>query len=150
MRGLPACYHENIMLYYDGKGRYQEECGELWRQLVPASGQADTVQGELIRVITKLEDECLRNGNGNWDMGHRMFTNFLYKHLRDSNVFDAKTIAQIEADIAAIRDFGSGKQSPSYKEDTEDEFDRITDRVAEWCKAHPEPIKHEKNAKLKR
>lgn len=83
-------------------------------------------------------------------MGHRMFTNFLHKYLRDSNVFDAKTIAQIEADIAAIRDFGSGKQEPNFKENTEDEFDRITDRIAEWCQAHPEPIKHEKNTKLKR
>ena len=138
------------MLYYDGKGQYQKECGEFWRQLVPASGQADTVQGELVRVITKLEDECLRNGNGNWDMGHRMFTNFLHKYLRDSNVFDAETIAQIESDIADIRDFGSGKKQPDFKENKEDAFDRITNRVVEWCRANPESIKHEKNTKLKR
>lgn len=138
------------MLYYDGKGRYQKECGDLWRQLVPASGQADTVQGELIRVVVKLEDECFRNGNMNWDMGHRMLTNFLQKYLRDTNLFDAATIGQIESDIADIRDFGSGKKQPNFKENQEDAFDRITDRIVEWCQAHPEPVKHEKNAKLKR
>jgi len=138
------------MLYYYGIGQYQKECGELWRQFVPASGQADTVQGELIRVITKLEDECLRNGNMNWDMGHRMFTNFLHKYLCDAEVFDAEAISQIKRDISAIRDFGSGKKEPDFKENTEDEFDRITDRVAEWCQAYPVPIKHMKNVKLKR
>jgi hypothetical protein len=139
-----------IMLYYDGKGKYQQECGVLWRTLVPKSGQADTVQGELVRVIVKLEDECLRNGNCNWDRGHRMFTNFLYRHLRDAAVFDALTISRIEADIAEIRDYGSGKKQPTFKEDEEDAFDRITDKIVEWCRQNPTPIPHKKNPKLGR
>lgn len=113
------------------------------------SGQADTIQGELVRVIGRLASEFYRNGNGNWDMGFRMYTNFLYKHLQDKTVFDAQAIRQMEEDIQEIRDFGSGKKDLVYEEG-EDAFDRITDRVVEWCQQHPELIKRDKNPKLKR
>jgi hypothetical protein len=42
---------------------------KIWRQFVPSAGQAETVQGELLRAMEKLRDEAARNGNGNWDEG---------------------------------------------------------------------------------
>ena len=38
--------------------KYAEEAKQLWQTYVPKSGQADTVQGELIRAIEKLQDEA--------------------------------------------------------------------------------------------
>ena len=137
------------MLYSKGQGRYDQEYQELWDALVPKSGQADTVQGELVRVIARLANEYYRNGNGNWDMGFRIYTNFLYKYLRDKTTFDATKISQIEQDIQLIRDFGSGK-AQLYFVDEEDVYDRITDRVVEWCRQHPELIHREHNPKLYR
>lgn len=139
------------MLYPLGQGRYHKEYGALWDKLVPKEGQADTIQGELVRAIGKLSDEFYRNGNINWDMGFRMCTNFLYRRLRDDKVFNAGTIKQIEKDIAEIRGLGNGKNSPGCMEEgEEDAFDRITDRVVEWCWRYPELIKRDKNPKLKR
>ena len=53
--------------------KYYAEAKRLWSTYVPKNGQADTVQGELIRAIEKLRDEVQRNGNGNWDRGHQIF-----------------------------------------------------------------------------
>lgn len=137
------------MLYTNGKGRYQSEYKALWNELVPASGQAETVQGELVRVIGRLASEYYRNGNGNWDMGFRMYTNLLHKHLRDARVFQPDTFAGIELDINVIRAWGSGTREMDYT-DGEDPFDRLTDRVVEWCQHYPTLLPHLKNLKLRR
>ncbi|MEM9060373.1 MAG: ankyrin repeat domain-containing protein [Pseudomonadota bacterium] len=47
----------------DWEGRHHE----LWNLLVPSRGAADTMQGEVIRVSGRIDDENLRNGYGNWD-----------------------------------------------------------------------------------
>jgi hypothetical protein len=57
---------------WSGRMTWMERHAELWERLVPRSGQADTVQGELIRVTGRLTDEAHRNGNTNWDDGHEL------------------------------------------------------------------------------
>ncbi|MFD3274338.1 hypothetical protein ACE3MS_30040 [Paenibacillus dendritiformis] len=49
--------------------KYFNEAKYLWQTYVPKQGQAETVQGELIRAIEKLRGEAQRNGNINWDKG---------------------------------------------------------------------------------
>jgi len=137
------------VLYLRGEGRYDEEYAELWERLVPKSGRADTVQGELVRTIGRLASEYYRNGNVNWDEGFRKFTDFLYRHLRDEVVFDEGTIRRIEEDIAEIRRYGEEGEEFSYEEG-EDVFDRTTDRVVEWCRRHPEPIPKTIDPELRR
>ena len=51
--------------YYGGDGVYQSEYGELYKSLVPGSGSAETLHGELIRSISRLGHEYNNNGNGN-------------------------------------------------------------------------------------
>ncbi len=137
------------MLYYFGKGKYDKEYGELWDELVPNSGQAKTIQGELVRTIGRLASESYRNGNGNWDAGFRIMVRFLQKHLNDKKVFDAKTLGEIKADLQLIGDMGNGSSDLDYTK-KEDPYDRITDRVVEWCQKNPNAIKLAKIAKLKR
>lgn len=137
------------MLYSKNKGRYEKEYRELWDSLVPQSGQANTIQGELVRVIGRLASECYRNGNANWNRGFRIYTNFLARHLTDERIFDAQALSQIKEDLQTIRKFGSDSRTLKYSKE-EDEFDRITDRVVEWCQNRPEPIERKINPKLKR
>jgi hypothetical protein len=40
---------------------------KLWRLLIPDSGEAGSVQGELIRRFTHITYENYHNGNGNWN-----------------------------------------------------------------------------------
>lgn len=60
---------------------WKKEHERLWAALVPNEGQADTLQGELIRIAGKLTDEAYRNGNINWDSDCERMWRFVAKHL---------------------------------------------------------------------
>lgn len=51
--------------YWDNTGAYQSEYDTLWKQMVPKSGSAETVNGELIRAVGRLFYEFCNNGNCN-------------------------------------------------------------------------------------
>jgi len=137
------------MLYPHGKGRYQKEAKHLFESLVPNSGQAKTVQGELIRCMTRLASESYRNGNGNWDRGFGDMARFVGKQLCDGT-FTEKSEATIKKDVAAVISSGRDPENGAYVHEKNDAYTRLTDRVVEWCQKHPDPIKHVKNPKLKR
>ena len=137
------------MLYLSGKGRYQKEEAALWEGLVPRSGQADTVQGELVRAIGRLASELSRNGNINWDDGFLRFIGFLAARLNDPAVFDKPTRDQIAEDLDEIESFGEDPLSYSAW-DEECAYDRVTDRVVEWCQMHPRPIARDRDPELNR
>jgi len=46
--------------YWSGNGEYQDAYGDLYDQLVPKQGKADTVEGELLRAVGKI---IYRHGN---------------------------------------------------------------------------------------
>jgi hypothetical protein len=68
---------------------YETEARRIWQTYVPPRGQAETVQGELLRAVEKLRDEARRNGNCNWDEGHEILTRFVRETLNASGLFDA-------------------------------------------------------------
>jgi hypothetical protein len=49
-------------LYWGDCGLYQELQDELWKKLVPASGEADTPHGELVRMINRFYYDVYNNG----------------------------------------------------------------------------------------
>lgn len=51
--------------YWNEQGIYQEEYNKLYEQLVPSSGSAKTLNGELIRAISRLSYDYFNNGNCN-------------------------------------------------------------------------------------
>lgn len=51
--------------YWSQNGAYQKEYNELWDQMIPATGRANTLTGELIRSASKLAYEFWNNGNCN-------------------------------------------------------------------------------------
>ncbi len=51
--------------YWESTGAYQEEYDRLWDELVPSRGSAQTINGELIRTISRLTHDFYNNGNGN-------------------------------------------------------------------------------------
>jgi hypothetical protein len=140
---------ETAMLYPHGKGRYQAEAKRLWETLVPDSGQATTVQGELIRCTARLGSESYRNGNANWDEGFVRMANYLRRHLCDGT-FDAVLTRQIEEDIALVIHAGDDPENAAYIHEEEDSYTRLSDRAVEWCRRHPEPVPHERDPELLR
>jgi hypothetical protein len=120
---------------------YLQEARSLWQTSVPPHGQAPTVQGELLRAVEKLRDEAQRNGNLNWSSGHEAFIAYLRETLIGSAMFDQTAAQEIETDLARLAKF-------EYPETSEAPYDRLTDRLIEWCHAHPEPIPHTRNPHL--
>lgn len=51
--------------YWGNTGVYQQQWDGLYEFLVPASGDAPTIQGELIRCISRLYYDYCNNGNCN-------------------------------------------------------------------------------------
>lgn len=118
---------------------YFETAKIIWQKLVPKSGQAGTVQGELLRAIEKLRDEAQRNGNGNFNKNcHGILIEFLRQILVDEYVFENGTITEINDDLNRL----SEKNSP-YTDD--DIYDRITYRIVDWYLKNPAQIEHKKN-----
>jgi len=125
---------------------WRKEQGRLWNELVPSNGQADTLQGELIRIAGKLTDEAYRNGNMNWDSETEQMWRFIAKKIGSDPVFTSDEQNLIKKKVEEIiRDETcpdlSGDGSPYYI---------ISEKVVDWCMAHPVPIPHEKDPRLKR
>jgi len=125
---------------------WQKEFSELWDALVPAEGQAETLQGELVRIAGKLTDQAYRNGNMNWDRDHERMWRFVGQRLDDPQTFSAVERALIRAKIEEIiRDYVSsdvsGEGSCYYI---------ISEKVVDWCRAHPTPIVHRPDPTLGR
>lgn len=123
--------------------KYAEQAKHIWQTYVPATGQADTVQGELLRAIEKLRDEAQRNGNLNWDEHFVLLCHFVQTTLQGSQELDDTTKAAVQSDISRLLN----SEHP-YTED--DLYDRLTEAAMEWCLAHPEPVPHPQNPALKR
>jgi hypothetical protein len=123
--------------------KYFREASALWKTYVPSSGQADTVQGELVRAVEKLRDEAQRNGTLNWDVGHEILATFLRDTLLGSGVFDTAARAEIDGDVTRLLDH-------ERPETSDEPFDRLTDRIVEWSRAHPEAVARPWNPRLHR
>jgi hypothetical protein len=122
--------------------KYLEEGKQIWKLFVPKSGQADTVQGELLRAVEKLRDEALRNGNGNWDEGYEIFLAYLESKLLDNQVFSEKRVAETKRILERLKDFDN-----PYLED--DLYDELGDRVVDYYKFYGSQP-HKKNPGLRR
>lgn len=62
----------------------------LWSFLVPSSGCAKTVQGEVIRISGKIRDEILRNGSGNWDKHFKKMLSAMLDYFQKGNPLQDK------------------------------------------------------------
>jgi hypothetical protein len=122
--------------------RYFDEAAEIWRNYVPKSGQAETVQGELMRAVERLRDEASRNGNGNWDNGFELLLDYLGNHLCDTAVYPSEVIVGTRSHISRLRK----ASEPCLDEGV---FDELCDRVVEYFK-HYGSVAHTKNKALRR
>lgn len=50
------------MKYWNEQGRYQFEYMDYWKQLVPATGEAETDEGNALIAISKIYHDVFNNG----------------------------------------------------------------------------------------
>jgi hypothetical protein len=128
----------------------EEQFSCLWGELVPSGGEAETLQGEIVRAVGRLEDEYNRNGNVNWEPGgyHNEFVEFLKQRLADPTTFDAATVKEIWNAAERVRlaaedletEIFEGEEIRTQKHSADPAFPVLIKRAVEWCQKHPEPI----------
>lgn len=122
--------------------QYLDDAKAIWRDYVPPSGQADSVQGELLLAVEKLRDEAIRNGNINWDEGFELLCAYLEQHLVDSAVYSDVNLRNTRAAIERVRDL----EDPCIDDEV---YDLLSDRVVEYFR-HYGSVPHVRNPKLNR
>ena len=135
---------------------YFKECKYIWNNMVPKAGQADNLQGEMLRMAEKLRNEAIDNGNINWDDNFEWFCDFLKEQLIGCNLFDEAKSMKIKQVLDYIKD--NGKYALSYADGeitdeecdifrlayTEDDiYDYLEDAIAEYYLRNKNPIPYE-------
>ncbi|MDE7297809.1 MAG: hypothetical protein K2N94_03125 [Lachnospiraceae bacterium] len=125
---------------YDGSspivvksGTWQKQHAELWDLLVPGRGHADTVQGEVIRIIGKVNHEILDNGAINWDADYKKLPLAMADYFKLADGLEASLVN--EACILAKKVSANSSQAMLY---------RLNELTVRWVLANPNPIKLQK------
>ncbi len=119
---------ENTTLTFTSGASSSALLDELFEKLVPPSGEANSVQGELVRASTKLFNEAMRNANGNFDGFFRDLGHFLERLLTEP--FTETEQASLRRDIQALT-------RGTLEGDT---HRRVAEAVVRWCQAHPKLV----------
>ncbi len=110
---------------------WRAQFDSLWRELVPRSGEAETVQGELVRSLGRLADEALRNGNGNWDKRFVRMCRFAAKTLEEPGALSAEEIGAAQAAVSQVLDHESVEKEP---------HETLARLAVKWCERHKDLV----------
>ena len=122
-------------IQHDGKSpivlaghTWEERYEQAWILLVPGSGSATTVQGEVVRIAGRVNDELLRNAMGNWNKEYRKMLTAISGYLRQGNPLSESELTEV-ADIQKhiLEDDGTGSQ-------------RLCELATAWVVQNPQPI----------
>jgi len=100
----------------------------LWEALVPPSGGASTVQGEVIRVVGRLRHEILGNGGGNWDRDFSTMVRAFPDHLSQGIPL---------AERREAKDLAKRLRGGAFDEAA---LDRLRELAIAWVALNPQPI----------
>jgi len=107
---------------------WEKQHQELWELLVPSSGPAETIQGEIIRISGKISDEIERNGGGNWNSNHNKMTKAFLEFLGTGKNLSTSELEELTLLIKDIK---------QYNEDV----DVMCELAVKWVLNNPEPQK---------
>ena len=107
---------------------WEERFEQAWTLLVTSSGSAITMQGEVVRIAGRVNDELLRNAMGNWDKEYRKMLNAISGYLQQGNSLSENELTEV-ADIQKhiLEDDGTGTQ-------------RLCELATAWVVQNPKPI----------
>jgi len=111
---------------------WQKRHAELWNLLVPSSGPAGTVQGEVIRISGRISDEWERNGGANWDGAYAQMANAISGYVQRGVALDRSEVVEIEEIVRSLPGL-SGVGS-----------DRLAELAVAWVLMNPQPLALEK------
>nr|WP_222530891.1 ankyrin repeat domain-containing protein [Azospirillum sp. 412522] len=108
--------------------RWEDRYRELWDLLVPSAGPADTVQGEVIRIAGRINDELERNGGVNWDAEYRKMADAFLRHIRSATPLPESALSEADRTIAEA------------KARIGDDTARLRALAVDWVALNPAPL----------
>tara|TARA_R110002051_G_scaffold86498_2_gene152377 strand:- start:44874 stop:46070 length:1197 start_codon:yes stop_codon:yes gene_type:complete len=84
---------------------WQKQHQELWEFLVPSSGPAETIQGEVIRISGKIADEINRNGGGNWNSHHTKMTKAFLDFVESGKSISTNELEELTLLLKEIKQY---------------------------------------------
>ena len=143
--------------------QYFDECKYIWKNYVPKTGQADNLQGELLREMENIRCEAQDSGNINWDDDYSYFCDFIKKELTEQVIFSEEEKKEIILILDYIKECGMYAQKFYNEEIPESDvdmdkvayvednlYDIICDKIGRLHKETGEPIPYEKNNNIMR
>jgi hypothetical protein len=120
--------HDGVALIVTEATTWQEQHAELWRLLVPGSGRAKTVQGEVIRISGRISDGWERNGGINWDLADAQLADALAGYVQQGESLARSEVTEIQSIVRSLveRD-GRGN-------------DRLQALAVAWVLKNPQPL----------
>jgi hypothetical protein len=116
--------------YWNEDGAYQKEFDKLEKELVPASGEAETDHGKMLRAISRLYYDFCNNGNGNvfqesW--GEWSINPFYEEMLDELDLYmdDRDSFEKLEQFIKCDH----GAKDPDFTKDQMAIYDKVVDEV---------------------
>ncbi|HEY0783045.1 MAG TPA: ankyrin repeat domain-containing protein [Thermoanaerobaculia bacterium] len=118
--------HDGVSPIRPNATTWEEQHDELWSLLVPSSGPARTVQGEVVRIAGRIADEICRNGGANWDPAYREMACAFETHVRSGVALPDGDLTTVAAIVRALpRDGG---------------LDEIARLGVRWVQLNPIPV----------
>ena len=143
-RSQAIAHHVAVLMYHDTAhdtfAANLRSFAELWEDLVPEEGEANSIQGEILRAVGRLAGEDRRNGCVNWDKYFEELVEFLRARLPNERVFNATQRARILQDLDAV--LVNGREGIP-REVIRLVFGRLIEDAAAYCRACPELVPRE-------
>lgn len=110
---------------------WDDQHQELWELLVPSSGAADTVQGEVVRLSGKIHHELHGNGGMNWDPDFKAMADAFMSHVASGKPLPKAELDEVAEIIKAV------------KRKDSDVTHRMCELAVRWVALNPKPVKLE-------
>ena len=88
--------HDGISPIVIPDDTFEKQFDFLWDLLVPSSGSAKTIQGEVIRISGKIRDEILRNAGGNWDKHFKKMLSAMTDYFQKGNALQNASLKKAD------------------------------------------------------
>lgn len=111
--------------------KYAKECTYIMKHLIPESGQANSLQGELLRECEKLRYEAQVNGNVNWwDKWFEYFCDHISKTLCEQSFFSAEEKQEFTVILDFFKSCGEYAENILYNDNLPDDYIVEIDKLA--------------------
>lgn len=135
---------KEIPNFWDKTHPLANKAEELFEQLVPGSGNCETLQGELLRASSKIGYDWYNNGWGcnNWSGA----VIFLRDHIADLPVMapDAKS-NEFHNALREVHEYSHGEPADISDERADQQVTTIHEYVVAKILANPTPISNDKD-----